>query len=81
MIIELIFHDRNRPSEFREIARTELNAPNVLRDREGNFFAKVPVDNRISTTVEKYLAYHQCRGEELSSIEIVRRPTEAEEVA
>jgi|GEM_PF-2223566 hypothetical protein len=72
MIIELQFSDRSCPSEFWEITGTELTAPTVLEDKRGNFFVKAPIDQRISTTIKKYLLYVQCRGEKLSNIEIVR---------
>ena len=77
MIIELQFHDRNRPSEFYEIDRTELTAPTTLCDKKGNFFVKCPLDPRITAGIEKYLCYRQCRGEHLSNIEIVRRSAPA----
>ena len=82
MIIELHFHDRNRPTEFWEIARTELTAPTVLVNKEGKFFVKCPMDPRIEVGgIKQYLLYKQCRGGHLSSIEIVRSPSEQEEVA
>lgn len=80
MIIELQFRDSSRPSEFREIAKTELTAPTVIEDKKGNFFIKCPVDSRIMNvgTRDCPLQYRQCRGEHLSSIEIVRTPKSEE---
>ena len=82
MIVEFHFHDRTRQPEFRQIACTELTAPTTVVDREGNFFIKSPIDHRITAGgIKNYLCYRQCRGEYLSSIEIVRKASEQEEVA
>lgn len=76
MIIELHYNDGT--VEPREIARTELTAPTVLKARD-NFFLKSPCDPRICTIAPKYLMYRECRGENLSTIEVVRI-LESEEV-
>jgi hypothetical protein len=60
-----------------KIKGTELTAPTVIQDRRGNFYVKVPVDPRITAGKPDYpLQYRQCRGEALSSIEIVRSLSE-----
>lgn len=78
MDIEL--HHNDGKSEFREIARTELTAPLVIKDK-GKFFIKAPHDPRILKTVPKYLLYRECRGEVLKNIEVVRTPKSEEVLA
>jgi hypothetical protein len=80
MIVELVFRDCK--SELWHISCTELTAPNVLEDRQGNYFLKCPVDTRIAVgKPDAPLRYLQCRGEKLSSIEVVRRSESAEDAA
>lgn len=69
MIIEL--HHNDGTMEPREIARTELTAPTVLKTKD-KFFLKSPCDPRICTTAPKSLVYRECRGESLNNIEVVR---------
>lgn len=81
IVIELKFCDRSRPSNLFKIAKTELTAPTVLQDKEGNFFIKCPNDPRITVgSVDCPLLYYQCRGEMLNDI-LVARSESAEEVA
>lgn len=83
IVVELQFRDRSRPSNLVKIARTELTAPTVLEDREGNFFIKCPIDPRIMVvgSVDCPLVYRQCRGEVLSNILVVQTSKSGEEVA
>jgi hypothetical protein len=77
IVVELQFRDRNRPSNLFKIARTELTAPTVIEDKEGNFFIKCPIDPRIVVgSVDCPLQYRQCRGEVLSNILVVRSLSE-----
>lgn len=76
MIIEL--QSNNGKSDFPEICCTELTAPTVIENK-GRFFLKTPCDQRICSTVVKYLLYRECRGEVLNNIAIVRT-VESEEV-
>lgn len=78
MIIEL--HHNDGSVEPREIARTELTAPTVLKTRD-KFFIKSPCDPRLCTIGPKHLMYRECRGENLNSIEIVRTPNSEEVLA
>lgn len=81
IVVELQFRDRNRPSDFFNIVGSELTAPTVIEDREGNFFIKCPINPRIvAGSVDCPLLYRQCRGEVLSNILVVRSQPE-EEVA
>lgn len=81
--IELQFRDRTRPNDFYQIVGTELTAPTVIKDKEGNFFIKCPIDPRIVVvgSVDCPLLYRQCRGEVLSDILVVRSESSEEEVA
>lgn len=71
MIIEL--HHNDGQVEPQEIARTELNAPLVIKDGD-KFFIKAPHEPRIClpTTKQIHLCYRQCRGENLNNIAIMR---------
>jgi len=79
MKITLHFNDKTeRPAE---IAATELTAPIVI-SIYGEYFLKIPYSPLTVAEVNgipEALPYFQCRGAELSSIEIVR--SHSEEVA
>lgn len=76
MIIEL--HHNDGKIESQEVARTELNVPLVIKDKN-KFFIKAPHDPRIClSTTRLHLCYRECRGETLNNIAIVRSATSEE---
>ena len=76
MKITLHFYDKTtRPAE---ITGTELTAPTVI-NVSGKYFLKIPYSPLTVAEVNgipEAIPYFQCRGEELNSIEIVRRSSE-----
>jgi len=80
MKITLHFNDKTTRSA--EIAATELTAPTVISIKDKYFF-KIPYSPLTVAEVNgipEAIPYFQCRGAELSSIQIMRQ-SPSEEVA
>jgi hypothetical protein len=80
--MKIMLHFNDKTTRLAEIAGTELTAPAVI-SVHGKYFLKIPYS---PLTVEvngipEAIPYFQCRGAELSSIEIVRQRSHSEEVA
>ena len=79
--MKVILHFNDRTERPAEIEGTELTAPTVISIK-GAYFLKVPYSPLTVAEVNgipEAIPYFQCRGAELSSIEIVR--SHSEEVA
>jgi hypothetical protein len=80
--VKIILHFNDRTTRPAEITGTELTAPTVISVK-GKYFLKIPYSPLTVAEVNgipEAIPYFQCRGAELSSIEIVRSQS-SEEVA
>jgi hypothetical protein len=76
--VKIILHFNDKTTRAAEIQATELTAPTVISIC-GKYFLKIPYSPLTVAEVNgipEAIPYFQCRGAELSSIEIVRRSSE-----
>ena len=76
--MKIMLHFNDKTTKAAKIAATELTAPNVISMR-GAYFLKIPYSPLTVAEVNgipEAIPYFQCRGDELSNIEIVRSPEE-----
>jgi hypothetical protein len=76
--VKIILHFNDKTTRSAEIAATELTAPTVISIK-GKYFFKIPYSPLTVAEVNgipEAIPYFQCRGAELSSIQIVRSPSE-----
>ena len=81
--MKIILHLNDKTTRSAEITGTELTAPTVISIK-GKYFLKIPYSPLTVAEVNgipEAIPYFQCRGVELSSIEIVRQRSSSEEVA
>lgn len=72
--MKIILHLNDKTTRRAEINATELTAPSVISIK-GKYFLKIPYSPLTVAEVNgipEAIPYFQCRGTELSTIEIVR---------